>query len=471
MASSKSSFEEKFTEADQNWNLTQLYTDLSSAKGRKLTPVEKQYLRGLLCGYSPLEMAEQLCVTNDSVRNYLCRRLYRYIEEMLVRQTDEAVKIKDWSWIANLLEKAGYKKQPVSVATSPVSALTSMAPFHSNHVAQTWDGIPDGSAFYGRQEELRTLQQLILQERCRLVSVLGIAGIGKTALAVELAHTIQKQFKCVVWRSLHDKPSLEGLLIDLLQCLSAHPLPSDSTLTDLPISKHISKLMACLRHQQCLLILDGVQMILHSGNLAGQYQPGYEGYGELFRRIGEESHQSCLILTSSETPKEISRLGSPAQPVRALSLKGLGIAAKEILADKGLQDETSWDEFIGLYSGNPLALKIVANTIQDLFDGKVAEFLQQDTLLLGDFNYFLYQQFNRLSELEKNVMRQLASLGPSVSLPQLRQGQEPHESWSEFLEALESLGRRSLIEISKSGDQTLLTLQPVILKYVLRHYS
>lgn len=107
----KKQIKEKFAEANQNWNLGKLYIDLASAKGKKLTPAEKQYLRGLLCGYSPHEMAEQLSVTNNSVRNYLCKRLYRYIEEILPCQTEDTVKLKDWSWVADLLEEAGYKVQ------------------------------------------------------------------------------------------------------------------------------------------------------------------------------------------------------------------------------------------------------------------------------------------------------------------------------------------------------------------------
>lgn len=416
-------------------------------------------------------MAEQLCVTNDSVRNYLCRRLYRYIEELLIRQTNDSVKIKDWSWIANLLEKAGYKLQLASGEVPSVSDTPLMSPLLLTDSGQKYDGIPDIATFYGRCEELTTLQQLIVQERCRLVSVLGIAGIGKTTLAAKFAYTVQDQFRAVVWRSLYDKPSMDELLADLVQCLSGHPAAAAPSSLDVQSLKPISTLLTYLQHHRCLLILDGVQTVLSSGNLVGQYQLGYEGYGDLFRRIGEESHRSCLMLTSSETPKEMARLGSPTQPVRSLSLKGLGAAAKGILTEKGLLDPGSWDELIYIYRGNPLALKIVASTIQDLFGGRVGEFLKQDTLFLGDFNYFLYQQFKRLSELEKSVIHQLATIGPSVSLVQLRQKKHPHQSWSEVLEALESLGRRSLIEIRKSGDQASVTLQPIIIKYVLRHYS
>lgn len=52
--------DEQFNYAALQWDLEALYTDLASAKGKRLTPMEKLHLRGLLCGYSPAEIAEKL---------------------------------------------------------------------------------------------------------------------------------------------------------------------------------------------------------------------------------------------------------------------------------------------------------------------------------------------------------------------------------------------------------------------------
>ncbi len=99
---------EQFAQAASEWDLETLYADLASAKGKRLTPVEKLHLRGLLCGYSPAEIAEKL---NKSVKGLgvdLCQTLYQYVKN-LVDKGDE--KIDNWRNICEWLEDSGYKTQ------------------------------------------------------------------------------------------------------------------------------------------------------------------------------------------------------------------------------------------------------------------------------------------------------------------------------------------------------------------------
>ncbi|MBD2431966.1 MULTISPECIES: hypothetical protein [Fischerella] len=45
--------------------------------------------------------------------------------------------------------------------------------------------------------------------------------------------------------------------------------------------------------------------MLCGGSQAGQCRLGYEGYGQLLKRVGEVPHQSCVLLTSREKPREM----------------------------------------------------------------------------------------------------------------------------------------------------------------------
>ncbi len=136
--------------------------------------------------------------------------------------------------------------------------------------------------------------------------------------------------------------------------------------------------MIYLRQHRCLLILDSWESILSDGKeqqgeptsvCVGRYRRGYEAYSELLRRVAEERHQSCLLLTSREKQVGLASLEGDTLPVRSLQLEGLGFAeGREILQSTGLSiSEVACRHLIERYSGNPLVLKNVAACVRELF--------------------------------------------------------------------------------------------------------
>ena len=49
-----------------------------------------------------------------------------------------------------------------------------------------WGEAPDIPAFFGRETELKTLKEWIIKDRCRLIAIIGIGGICKTAVSIKL---------------------------------------------------------------------------------------------------------------------------------------------------------------------------------------------------------------------------------------------------------------------------------------------
>lgn len=271
---------------------------------------------------------------------------------------------------------------------------------------QDWGDATDVSLFFGRTEELATLERWIVQDNCRLVGLFGMGGIGKTSLSISVAKQIHAEFDCVIWRSLRNAPPIQELLADLIQFLAVEPE------TNLPDSFNgcILRLLDRLRRHRCLLVLDNFETIMQACDRGGGYHPGYEGYGQLLQCLGETNHHSTLVLTSREKPREIAAIEGKALRVRSLRLTGLcESAVQEIFSAKGdfSGSTQAWQVLVEHYAGNPLALKMVACAIQDFFDGDIANFidvLQEGTSVFGDIRDLLACQINRLSDLEQQVM-------------------------------------------------------------------
>ena len=70
--------------------------------------------------------------------------------------------------------------------------------------------------FYNRESELKTVYNWILDNNIRLISVLGLSGIGKTTLVKRWVDLNLDQFEVIIWKSLKYPKPLELLINDLL---------------------------------------------------------------------------------------------------------------------------------------------------------------------------------------------------------------------------------------------------------------
>jgi hypothetical protein len=456
--------------------------------GKHLETLQQSILRSAWQGQKYSKIADEFHCTEGHVKD-VASELWQLFSKILGEEVNkgnfrvrlEQVKFSNlWNFNKDIVQIGEVNfcennSQSPKVPNSP----TDEEPLNKGNtepkLRQFLAGMPKSGIFYDRTSEFTTLKQWILHENTRLLAILGIVGIGKTALAAQLVEQIKHEFDFVIWRSLATPPPLPILQTNIIQFFSrgGAPVPAPNadgvvvpengtTTGELPLLNYLQK-------YRCLLILDDVQMVNSSGQLTGNYQPGYEDYGRLFRQVGELSHNSCLVLLSWEKPREIAALEGSNQPVRSLQLNGLGAEAGEILREKGLTEDAKLSELIEQYRGNPLWLKIVATMIQDLFNGSLSEFLSDDPLFLGDLESLLHQPFNRLSEPEKQVMSWLASETAPVSLSKVPENLQL--SRSQFLKVMQSLGRRSLVEKIPEGDRTFFTLEPVLKEYVKTNYS
>lgn len=421
-------------------------------------------------GKSYLEIAENTGYEADYIKNVgsqLWQSLSQALGKQITKKNFQSVfrqEARKTSAVAKVVAAPVGTNEIVSNAQAPDTGIPqkalSLSSPEANNIQkrQDWGEAVDASIFYGRSDELATLRKWIVQERCRLVSILGMGGVGKTALSVKLAEQVQGEFEYLFWRSLRDAPPLNDLLTTLLRFLK-----EDSPLPDTESGK-LSQLLECLRSTRCLVVLDNFEALFTPGQERGAYRQRYKGYGELLHRVGESCHQSCFVITSRETPLEITVLQGEYLPVREWRLLGLkAVAAYKLLEVKGVDSSLDeLDDLVKCYQGNPLALKIAASSIQSLFAGNIADFLQQGVVVFNGIRHLLKTQVERLSEREQQVMYWLAINREPVSVSELQSDIVPTLFNSALLEALESLKGRSLIERTAEG----FTLQPVIMEYM-----
>jgi hypothetical protein len=217
-----------------------------------------------------------------------------------------------------------------------------------------------------------------------------------------------------------------------------------------------------LRQKRCLIIIDDIQDIFSTGQVAGKYKPEYKDYKTFFAKITEIEHQSSLILISQEKCQEMICIDEESYPVKCLELQDLDTT--DILKTQKLKDEENWSNLKKLYEGNPTYLQDISSLIRNIFQGRVSEFLSEGLLLTEDMKYQLNELFNRLSTVEQQIILELSKYNKPVSREHLRESLSL--SSMELINGLQSLKRRYLVTTIES-DKTLFILSPVFREYVI----
>ena len=387
-------------------------------------------------------------------------------EEEEIRAFWKAAHLKvllDEQWLSTLLGRSPPSRSLVArISVAPIPAQPAVPVREALGPRVEWGDALDVPSFYGREQELATLSRWMMQERCRVVSVVGLGGIGKSALVTSAMHQLADHFQFVIFRSLRDAPSCDALLEGCLQVLA----PESLAQAPQSLERRLSLLLEELRTSRVLLVLDNLESLLAEGEVRGHLRPGFEAYGHLLRQVAQTAHQSCLLLTSREKPAALRALEGRHTLVRALRLGGLDAAAGEqLLAEhevRGSSQECA--HLVQAYSGNPLALNIVAETIADLFGGAIDPFLAGGTVIFGSITELLEEQWARLSPLEQTVLFWLAIMREPVTLEELLAVLVAPLPRVQVLEAVDGLRRRSLIERGQRAGSFI--LQSVVLEYV-----
>jgi WD40 repeat protein/nucleoside phosphorylase len=383
-----------------------------------------------------------------------------------------------------LLEKFDYHPaQDRGIGEVSIGVGDSISPFQNR---------PTSIAnFVGRDQEIEQLEKWIIEKRHQMVAIVGIGGMGKSALAKAVAFTkggigkttlaakvtekIQHKFESTIWISLINNPSLEETLKALLKEASKQQ-KTDFTSTD----EGMSSLFSYLNKYRYLIVLDNVESIMCKGDKdrIGEFLEEREDYSRFFNKIGQmddisgqPGHRSCFLITSREKPKNIIRMHDDENiPVKILDLEGLNIVDgkkifKRFNCHTEIEDE--WEKIIiRYYSGNPLALELAAGMIKEEYEGDISEFLITEKIIFDDLEKLLDWHFERLSLEEKEIMYWLAINRYPSSLLELNQDTITKTKIKLDKFILGPLKRRIPLIVDEEKDNKRFSLQPVLIEFM-----
>jgi hypothetical protein len=228
------------------------------------------------------------------------------------------------------------------------------------------------------------------------------------------------------------------------------------------LQANLKQLFNIFTQKRCLIILDDVHNIFINGQIAGQYQPEYKDYQKFFKMITEINHQSSIILISREKCADMNCLDRQLALSQCLELSGLN--GLDILENTGLNNQDSWLQLIQLYQGNLSYLKDIVSLIQDVYNGEVAEFLSENSLMITqNMQSYFNDLFKRLSPIEQQIILELSKLKQAISREQLNQNLAL--SSMDLVNGLQSLQQRHLVTKIKQ-DKIMFNLSSVFREYV-----
>ncbi len=185
------------------------------------------------------------------------------------------------------------RQRPMSQIPLPVPAQAAPRPLHNLPALAT--------LFVGRQTELQQLGELLTAQECRLITLTGPGGVGKTRLALEAAHTHREVFSDgAIFVPLAAVTSQDLLVPAIADALGTAFYPQSAI-------RPVEQLLSYLGTRTMLLILDNMEHLI--------------GESETLSAILTQAPHTKLLVTSRE------RLGLQGEWV--MEVRGLAYPTRD----------------------------------------------------------------------------------------------------------------------------------------------
>jgi tetratricopeptide (TPR) repeat protein len=303
--------------------------------------------------------------------------------------------------------------------------------------------LPPRGEFIGREKEMEQVRQA-LASRSYLVVIEGIGGIGKTALALEVAHELWEKglYEAVVWTTARDRALDLNDILDTFARTIDYPY-----IAQLPPEEKAPEAAKLMRSKKCILLVDNFETIKDeavSGFLLNLPEPSKALITTRHHALGEAR---TIPLKGMEQGEALALMRAEGQ---RLGLESVQRAGDEIL--------------LRLYQatgGAPLAIKWAVGQIKQKGQS-LDSVLDSLYRARGDlFEFMFNRSWEMLSEDARRILMVMPIFATSASKEAIEAASDVH-TW-DLDEGLGQLVEMSLVEVSGGlEEQQRYSVHPLV---------
>lgn len=212
---------------------------------------------------------------------------------------------------------------------------------------------PEIKHFYGRKKEIKTVDDFINSKKTKVLSIRGVAGIGKTTLITKALEKHKHKYN-VFWHRFHEFSTAESMLRYLNDFLST--MRKNKLRIYLMSNKNIEKIDALMILEEEMKKINAIMVFDDIHKIKDELSVFLNEFLQILKRINDVK----VILSGRQIPRIYDEKDVLDAIVKEITLEGMDKkSSRQLLNEKGIK--TGTEKIYSATKGHPLILELVKN--------------------------------------------------------------------------------------------------------------